>query len=119
MRQFHRRWLTATDYIQVETPSKSKARCCRGVGVVTLSKLSALASLVWLWFFTTVARSFRGVWKLCTTAPSSVRLLEALRAALGLLRAGATMELRTLSAPALSWSSKSIGASARLRCHPT
>lgn len=37
-----------------------------GVGVVILSRLRAFASLGWMRFFTTGARSLSNVWKLCT-----------------------------------------------------
>src|SRR5271165_1655162 len=75
--------LSRTDYIPGLTPSSSKARAWRGVGVVGRSKryFRLLGRLTLL--RARVARSARRLRKLCTGIPSSVRREVALRRAAG------------------------------------
>ena len=81
-------------YIRSLTPSRSKARCCKGFGRVVFSNLTDS----WFSFTSTVfqlmvARSISKVRKLCTGEPLSVTLVLALRIATAERCAGATIFL--------------------------
>ena len=83
-----RRWPTA--YSRGETCSRSKASSCTGVGVASISTVTAPAARERTWFFVRVTRVASRVRKLCTGSPSSVCLVWAFRRARGERCAGAT-----------------------------
>src|SRR5436309_14330987 len=95
-----RRWLT---------PSRSRAWCCRGVGVVTSWKPGRAGSADWIWLRQMVARSASRLVKLCTGRPAGVRLAAALAAAREERAAGATGLGRAAAAAAWSSSVNSRG----------
>jgi hypothetical protein len=95
-----------------DPPSSSKTRRWSGVGVVTFLNEGAPGPAGWTVFTQSVPRSSSRLSKLCTGAPSSVRLVAAFASAFTERSAGATGLVRAARAAALSSSLSSTGARA-------
>ena len=106
----------STDYAsprRCETPRRSKARRCAGVGVVIMAKSGSLVSAGWIRLAAIVARSASKLLKLWTARCSTVLFVVSFLRADGEGVAGATGLVLACSAISLSSSLNSIGASAR------